>query len=127
MQIFNRQRVMTFAAMVALMATASSAQVFAQDVPGKAPAERLVLPEVTPRRPAAAPVPLAPPALAPAGGAPAVRLRAAIQIQGAIQAARAAESPSQSTPPGTALNISEDLERLLEKATQVAAERPDLA
>ena len=56
-----------------------------------------------------------------------LRARAALQIRGAIVNAIAEEGRAASATQGTALSTSEDLERLLEKAVQVAADRPDLA
>ncbi|QDT56830.1 Outer membrane protein assembly factor BamB [Caulifigura coniformis] len=74
------------------------------------PAQRLILPG------AQRPVPVEEPAI----GRPAapIRVRAA---------APAAEGRSESAPLDTGLTTSEELERLLERATQVAVERPDLA
>lgn len=119
----------------------------AQDVPAKAPPQRLVLPPAEAPRPANRPAPLLPGRAAPAAEAveiiplPAIparnpaaadaaaerRARTAIQIRAGIAGRLAEEAIAKLPVSAAALNTSEELERLLEKATQVAAERPDLA
>jgi len=103
----------------------------------EAPAQRLILPAA--ERPVRRDAPAIAPKFAEPDGARKVqeravpvpvpangRLQMAIPIRAAI-AQPGADGRSGPATLDTALNTSEELERLLERATQVAVERPDLA
>ncbi len=110
---------------VALTMVVAAAAVAAEGEPARRtlvqnePAPRLVLPAAEQPRAINQPAPLLP--------AAAQRIRAGEEIRAAFTNRLEEERRANAPPVTTALNTSEDLERLLDKAIQVAAERPDLA